>query len=53
MNSSVEGLQDATNQDQQQVAADPLDVQHRVVEWTSDCLLTLRSPVRFTRADWP
>ncbi|WP_168225726.1 hypothetical protein [Pseudarthrobacter sp. NIBRBAC000502771] len=54
MNSSVKGLQDATNQDPQQVAAaDPLDVQHRVAEWTSDCLLTLPSPVRFTRADWP
>ncbi|WP_224023105.1 hypothetical protein [Arthrobacter sp. NicSoilC5] len=54
MKSSVEGLQDATDQDAQQVAvADSLDVQHKLAEWTSDCLLTLHSPVRFTRADWP
>jgi hypothetical protein len=51
--SSAEGLQDTTNQDAQQVAVpDPLDG-HNVAEWTSDCLLTLRSPIRFTRADWP
>ncbi|WP_457946606.1 hypothetical protein ACTAQI_13770 [Pseudarthrobacter sp. alpha12b] len=54
MKSSVEGLQDATNQDAQQVAAaDSLDVQRKAAEWTSDCLLTMRSPIRFTRADWP
>lgn len=41
------------NQDAQQVsAADPLDRQ-RIAEWTSDCLLTVPNPVRFTRADWP
>jgi len=53
MKSTAEALSDAANQDAQQVAApDPLDVRN-VAEWTSDCLLTLRSPVRFTRADWP
>ena len=53
MKSSADGLQDTTNQDAEQVAApDPLDGR-RAAEWTSDCLLTLRSPIRFTRADWP
>ncbi|MDQ0767597.1 hypothetical protein QF031_000346 [Pseudarthrobacter defluvii] len=54
MKSTVEGLSDATSQDAQQVAApDSLDGQRKVAEWTSDCLFTMRSPVRFTRADWP
>ncbi|MGN7199863.1 hypothetical protein [Arthrobacter sp. SAFR-044] len=53
MKSSVEGLQDATSQDAQAAAVDSVEVQHKVAEWTSDCLLTLRSPIRFTRADWP
>ncbi|GGI01900.1 hypothetical protein GCM10007170_42400 [Arthrobacter liuii] len=53
MKSSVEGLQDA-NKDAPQIAVpDPLEIQRKLTEWTSDCLLTLRSPVRFTRADWP
>lgn len=30
-----------------------MDGQHKVAEWTSDCLLTMRTPIRFTRADWP
>jgi hypothetical protein len=54
MKSAVESLTDAANQDAQQVAApESLDVQHKVADWTSDCLLTMRSPIRFTRADWP
>ena len=54
MKSSVEGFQDNTNQDAQQAAApDALDVQQKTAEWTSDCLLTLKGTIRFTRADWP
>lgn len=54
MKSTVEGLQDVIIQDEQQVAAaDSMDGQHKVAEWTSDCLLTMRTPIRFTRADWP
>lgn len=54
MKSNVEALQDAGIQDAPQVAApNSLDARGNVAEWTSDCLLTLRSPVRFTRADWP
>ncbi|BCW56078.1 hypothetical protein StoSoilB19_34520 [Arthrobacter sp. StoSoilB19] len=54
MKSIADGPQDAANQDVQQVAApNAQDSQGKVAEWTSDCLLTLRSPIRFTRADWP
>ncbi|MDQ0799719.1 hypothetical protein [Arthrobacter sp. SLBN-112] len=54
MKSSVEDLQGTTNQDAQQVSAPAeLDVEGTVAEWSSDCLLTLQSPIRFTRADWP
>ncbi|MDQ0730733.1 hypothetical protein [Arthrobacter sp. B1I2] len=54
MKSTVEGSQDAGNQDAQQVAAPTsLDAQGNVAEWTSDCLLTIQSPIRFIRADWP
>ncbi|MDP9985358.1 MULTISPECIES: hypothetical protein [Arthrobacter] len=54
MKSTAESLTDAANQDGQQAAVtDSLDVQHKLAEWTSDCLLTMRSPIRFTRADWP
>lgn len=54
MKSTADSLTDAANQDAQQKAApDSLDGQHRAAEWTSDCLLTLRSPIRFIRADWP
>ena len=50
---AVEGLQETTAQDVQGAVTDALDIQHKVAEWTSDCLLTLRSPVRFVRPDWP
>ncbi|MEW1875502.1 hypothetical protein [Pseudarthrobacter phenanthrenivorans] len=54
MESSAEGFQDTRNQDAQPAAApDSLDGQQKTAEWTSDCLLTLKSPIRFTRADWP
>lgn len=54
MKSSAEGFQETKNQDAQQAATpDSLDGQQKIAEWTSDCLLTLNSPVRFTRADWP
>lgn len=54
MNSTGEGPQDAAIQDTQQVAApNSMDSQGNVAEWTSDCLLTLKSPIRFIRADWP
>jgi len=53
MKSTIEALSDAANQDAPQVATpEPLEAP-RKTEWTSDCLLTLRSPIRFTRADWP
>jgi hypothetical protein len=51
---SVEDLQGTKNQDAQKVSApDQVDVERSVAEWSSDCLLTLHSPIRFTRADWP
>ena len=54
MESSVEGFRNAEKQDPQQAAvAEPPGVDNKSAEWTSDCLLTMRSPVRFTRADWP
>jgi hypothetical protein len=51
--SNVEGLQDTANQDAQVAAPNSVDAQSNVAEWTSDCLLTMRSPIRFSRADWP
>lgn len=53
MKSTAEGPQDPANQDAQQVTGPSSDTQSNVAEWTSDCLLTLRSAIRFTRADWP
>ena len=54
MKSTVDGMFEAASQDAQQIAApEPLDVPRKLAEWTSDCLLTMRSPIRFTRADWP
>jgi hypothetical protein len=53
MKSTAEALSDAANQDAPQVAApDPLETPRRT-EWMSDCLLGMRSQIRFTRADWP
>ncbi|MGO4237248.1 hypothetical protein [Pseudarthrobacter sp. YAF2] len=51
MKSSTEDLQGTRSQDAQQVSAP--DPELTTAEWTSDCLLTLHSQVRFTRTDWP
>ncbi|MFF1883526.1 hypothetical protein ACFVVC_18880 [Pseudarthrobacter sp. NPDC058196] len=53
MKSSVEDLQGTTTQDAPRVSTPEVNAEGTVPEWSSDCLLTLHSQVRFTRADWP